>query len=298
MAVNTNATTSGDVPELIPEIMEAAQYAYDQSGIMPAIVNARDVSGVPGAGVSFPVFEIIEEDGAVTESGEVAASVLDSPNTTLTLARRAASIKLTGLSRKASGEDLAVHAGVLLGRARARAVDARILSAFNLASGNYQSAGAVDGPLTWDLFNEALLKVKAAEAAGPFFCVLSPQQAHELRGSFSPVATGGAILAGTEGVENVWRLGQFLGQFLGVRIYESARVQLGSDGVNENLRLGVLYSQDVLLYAYSGHETPIERVREPLYDVDVYVLNYYDAAAVQVAGGRDKGLCVLYSKQA
>jgi len=296
MAVNTNPTASANIAELIPEIIEASQYAYDQSGIMSSIVNARDVSSVAGKSVSFPVFDIVTEDDAVTESGEVTATVLDTPETVLTLARRAASIKLTGLSRKASKEDLGVHAGVLLGRARARAVDSRILGGFDADSGDYQGTGSTDGSMTWTSFNEALLLAKEAEAAGPFFCVLAPQQAHELRSGFSPVATGGAILAGTETVENVWRLGQFLGQFLGVRIYESARVHTGSDGTNTNLHLGVLYSQDVLLYAHSGHENPIEIVREPLYDLDVYVLNYYDSAAVQTAKDQEKGMCVLYSK--
>jgi hypothetical protein len=296
MAINTNPTTSADIAELVPEIIEAAGYAYDESGVMPAIVNRRDTSGTPGTTVSFPVFEIVSEDDSVTESGEVTASVLDTPETVLTLARRAASIKLTGLARKASREDLSVHAGVLLGRARARAVDTRILSSFDLVSGDYQSAGSTDDALTWTHFNEALLKVKESEAAGPFFCVLAPQQAHELRGAISPVATGGAILAGSEGVANVWRLGQFMGQYLGVRIFESGRVQVGSDGVNDDLHLGVLYSQDVLLYASSDHENPIEIVREPLYDLDLYVLNYYDAAGVQTASDQENGLCVLYSK--
>lgn len=281
MAINTNPTASADIAELIPEIIEAAQYSFDQSGIMPVIVNGRDVSDVPGKTVSFPVFNIVTEDGSVSEAGEVVARVLDTPETVLTLARRAASIKLTGLSRKASAEDLSVHAGVLLGRARARAVDTRILSTYDLTSGTYQGTGATNGALTWTSFNEALLLVKEAEAAGPFFCVLAPEQAHDLRAGISPVATGGAILAGTEGVENVWRLGQFLGQYLGVRIFESARVQTGSDGTTTNLHLGVLYSQDVLLYANSDHESPIEVSRESLYDLDVYVLNYYDSAAVQ-----------------
>ena len=298
MTVSSNPTLASSVSELLPEIIEAAQYSYQQAGIMPGIVNSRDISDVPGGSISFPVFDLVAEDGSAAEANELTARVLDTPETVLSLQRRGACIKLSGLAQKSAGEDLGVHAGVLLGRARARAVDQRILGTFDLTSGTYQGTGSTNGSLTWTSFNQALLLVKEAEATGPFYCVLAPEQAHDLRASISPVATRRAVLAGTEGIENVWRLGQFVGQYLAVRIFESARVQTGSDGVNTNLHLGALYSQDVLLYAYADQENPIEVKREPLYDLDLYVLNYYDSASIQTASNQEQGLCVLYSKNA
>jgi hypothetical protein len=217
MSNNTTAINS----ELIATLVGAAQYQAYETSIARSLVQVFDLPVGAGKTVSVPVYASIT---AQSISDESAATSL-ATNTTaasITLSEHVVYHSITNMLRDSAASDVFAQLGDQSGRAIAEAIDAQVFAQFTNLSGATTAA-----ELTVDRILKAAATLRSRKLTGPFYAVVSPLAAYNLK---KELTNAGGTIAALSGVGNQVLASAFVGTVAGVNIIESALVPV--DGVN------------------------------------------------------------------
>jgi hypothetical protein len=211
MANNTTALNS----ELLATLIGAAQYQAYETSIARSLVSVFDLPAGSGKTVSVPVYSAISASNITDES---AASAADTNTTaaSITLSEHVVYHRITNMLRDSAASDVFAQLGDQSGRAIAESIDAQVFAQFANFSGS-----ATSSELTVDRILKAAATLRSRKLTGPFYAVVSPLAAYNLK---KELTNAGGTIAALSGVGNQVLQSAFIGSVAGVNIIESALV--------------------------------------------------------------------------
>ena len=234
MANNTTALNS----ELIATLIGAAQYQAYETSIARQLVSVFDLPMGSGKSVSVPVYSAIAASNITDESAAVAAAT-NTTSASITLSEHVVYHSITNMLRDSAASDVFAQLGDQSGRAIGESMDAQVFSKFIELSGSTTPA-----ELTVDIILKAAATLRARKMTGPFYAVVSPLAAYNLK---KELTNAGGTIAALSGVGNQVLQSAFIGSVAGVNIIESALVTI--DGNNA---IGGVFAPSAFGHAMRG----------------------------------------------
>lgn len=234
MSNNTTALNS----ELIATLIGAAQYQAYETSIARSLVQVFDLPMGSGKSVSVPVYSSITAQSITDESAATAAAT-NTTSALITLSEHVVYHKITNMLRDSAASDVFAQLGDQSGRAIAEAIDAQVFANFGDLSGSTTAA-----ELTVDRILQAAATLRSRKLTGPFYAVVSPLAAYNLK---KELTNAGGTIAALSGVGNQVLASAFVGTVAGVNIIESALVPV----VGDNAVCGV-FAPSALGHAMRG----------------------------------------------
>jgi len=225
MANNTTINS-----ELFAPLVTQAQFAAYENSIARQIVTVFDAPVNAGKVLQVPVWSGIT---AELISDESAATAKDTNTTsqTITLAEHVVYHQITDMLRDSSFSNVMAQIGDQSGRAIAESMDTQVFAQFANFAVNVGGSGE---ELTADRILRAAATLRANKLTGPFYAVVHPGAAYNLKKELGAVGAGAAALAAaSSNVANRVLDGFYIGTLAGVQIFESALVPtVSTDRIN------------------------------------------------------------------
>ncbi len=217
------ANTSVINSELYSNLVTAAQFAAYENSVARQMVTIFDAPANSGKVLQVPVWSSIAAENITDESAATAKDT-NTTSQTITLTEHVVYHQITDMLRDSAQSNVINQLGDQSGRAIAESMDTEAFTTFN----SLTSAGGTVTASNFgadDIFN-AVGQLRAAKLTGPFFAVLHPTAARELKKSLTATTAYTANTnAGNEILSNF-----YIGQLAGCTIIESALVPI--DGSN------------------------------------------------------------------
>lgn len=225
MANNTTINS-----ELFANLVTQAQFAAYENSIARQIVTVFDAPVNSGKVLQVPVWsgitaELISDESAAT------AKDTNTSSQTITLAEHVVYHQITDMLRDSSYSNVMAQIGDQSGRAIAESLDTQVFAQFANFATNVGGSGE---ELTADRILRAAATLRAAKLTGPFYAVVHPGAAYNLKKELSAVGAGAQYLAAaSSNVANRVLDSFYLGTLAGVQIFESALVpSVSTDRIN------------------------------------------------------------------
>lgn len=244
MTYPSNNNTSQN-SELFANLVTGAEFAAYENSVARQMVTVFDAPVNAGKILQVPVWGAIsaqllsdEEVATAKETGTSAP--------TITLKEHVVYHQVTDMLRDSAYGDVFTQLGDQSGRAIAESIDAQVFSNF---SGFSSDLGTTGTSLTVDLILKGAATLRGRKLTGPFFAVVHPSQAYDLKKQLTYSAqTNIPMLSGVG--ENV--LSSFyIGGVAGVQIYESSLVAASTAGGANAFTAGV-FARSALGHAMRG----------------------------------------------
>jgi len=220
--------------ELYANFVAQAQFAAYENSIARQMVTVFDVPMNAGKVVQVPVWAAISAQ-LITDEAAATAKTTNTTAPTITLAEHVVYNQVTDMLRDSSYGDVMAQLGDQSGRAIAESIDTQVFAEFANFSTN--ALGSTSTELTVDLILQAAAKLRTQKLTGPFFGVVHPNQAYNIKKQLTYSSqtnvpalsdTGNSVLSGF-----------YLGSIGGVNIFESALVAAVTTGGATAYRAGV-----------------------------------------------------------
>lgn len=234
MANNTTALNS----ELIATLIGAAQYQAYETSIARQLVSVFDLPMGSGKSVSVPVYSAIAASNITDESAAVAAAT-NTTSASITLSEHVVYHSITNMLRDSAASDVFAQLGDQSGRAIGESMDTQVFAQFTNLSGSTTPA-----ELTVDVILKAAATLRSRKLTGPFYAVVSPLAAYNLK---KELTNAGGTIAALSGVGNQVLQSAFIGSVAGVNIIESALV-----AVDGNNAIGGVFAPSAMGHAMRG----------------------------------------------
>ena len=239
-----NEIDTGVTTALYSNIVQAGLYTLQESSILRPLIRNYDMSGTPGLTAQIPIFPALTADSPNDGADLVNKSFEVTTSKTITASERGVLVTLTDLATETASEDVATAIGRQIGQAMGLKVDQDIASLF---TGFSQTEGSGGTDVTIDTIFKAAAKLRAANAPGPYYCVLHPYQAYSLK---KQLTNAGATMShALSDVGNTALREGFVGAIAGVNIFESTVIGGDADSsTGTGNYYGAAFSQDALAY--------------------------------------------------
>lgn len=244
MAIDSILKTTDGVPgssaggaNLFTNIMQEAIFVAQEAALLPQTTTVYDIGMVSGKTVQVPVYPTVSA-AALTEGTDITDDANVNPDGVLITASEYGVLAVvTDAMVNSAGRDVAADVGKILGEAIAKKQDETIAANFaNFSAG----LGSTSTTATIELIFKAAATLRAENAPGPYFAVVSPKQAYALKKEL--VAAGYSTGANAvSDVGNAALVSGVVGQVAGVTIIESN--SLASSG---SAKIGAVYSASAL----------------------------------------------------
>ena len=279
-------TATADVTELIPEITLGVDYIYQHGSLGRSLVNYRDVSGIPGNVVEFPIYTEVTASTSVAETSTPGSHQMDLSMATLTLAKRSVYVGLGDLAKKSMTDPASI--GETMGKAMVKAIDTSIFAV--VSTTDYAtSAGSTDQTMTLTYCLNGINLLERNEVELPVNVVISPAQYKGIRTALGPVANDDGI---SVGVASEMAKAGFVSNLYGANWFASARVGTRTVDSTGSCISGLIFDQRAIGYGFSWLYTPgVEHIRSDE-ALDKLLLNWADSAGIVEASG----VCTIYTK--
>lgn len=224
------ANTSVINSELFAPLVTQAQFAAYENSIARAIVTVFDAPVNSGKVLQVPVWSGISAE-LITDESAATAKDTNTTSQTITLAEHVVYHQITDMLRDSSFSNVMAQIGDQSGRAIAESMDAQVFAQFANFATNVGGSGE---ELTADRILRAAATLRANKLTGPFFAVVHPGAAYNLKKELSAVGAGAQYLAAaSSNVANRVLDSFYIGTLAGVQIFESALVPtVSSDRIN------------------------------------------------------------------
>lgn len=225
------ANTTSINSELFANLVTAAQFAAYENSVARQMVTVFDAPVNAGKILQVPVWSAISAE-LITNEAAATAKDTNTTSQTITLAEHVVYHQITDMLRDSSYSDVMAQIGDQSGRAIAESIDAQVFAEFANFAVNVGGAGE---ELTADRILRAAAILRTNKLTGPFFAVVHPGAAYNLKKELGAVGAGAAALAGAaSNVANRVLDSFYIGTLAGVQIYESALVPTvgGTDRIN------------------------------------------------------------------
>lgn len=244
MAIDSILKTTDGVPgssaggaNLFSNIVQEAIFIAQESALLPQTTTVYDIGMVAGKTVQVPVYPTVSA-AALTEGTDITDDANVNPDgVVITASEYGVLAVVSDAMVNSAGRDVAADVGKVLGEAIAKKQDETIAANFANFS---QSVGSTSTAVSVELIFKAAATLRAANAPGPYFAVVSPKQAYALKKEL--VAAGYSTGANAvSDVGNAALVSGIVGTVAGVTIVESN--SLTGAGSYKN---GAVYSASAL----------------------------------------------------
>lgn len=233
MAYPSNSNTNIN-NELYANLVTQAQYQAYETSVARQLVTVFDAPAHTGKVLQVPVWARIAAD-IISDESAATAKTTNTTAATITLAEHVVYHQITDMIRDSAYQDVFAMIGDQSGRALAESMDAQVFS--NFSSFN-SDLGASGHELTVQDILKAAATLRAQRLTGPFFAVVHPNAAYNLKKNLTTTLPYSGVSAGAQ-MGNLSDLGNdvlrgfYIGSVAGVEIYESALVTVsGTDAIN------------------------------------------------------------------
>lgn len=216
----------GSTGGLYTDIQQSALFTFNENALLRNIVTNYDLTGTPGLTAQIPVYPKSSAiTAALSETADLSTETITPTAVTITAAEYGQRADITDLMLEASPFDVATDVGRILGDALAQAMDESIVDLFPNLTGGEAGPGA-GAELTATHIMKAAGILRAASAPQGYVAVIHPHQAASVKAT---LANAGGTLSNADLANEVMR-NYFVGQINGVRIFESASIDVDGSG--------------------------------------------------------------------
>lgn len=244
MAQNTTLNS-----ELFVPVLAAAQFSAYENSVARAIVSTYDLPMNSGKTVSIPVWDAVGAQ-IITDESPATKSTTDTNSRSITLTEHVVYHNVTDMLRDSASTNVLADLGDQSGRAIAESFDSQVFSLFNDFTASEGAAGAA---LTVENIMRAAARLRAAKLTGPFYAVVRPEQAFDIKKEL--VNAGGSVIPALSDEGNRVLGNYYIGNISGVIILESALI--GVDA--EDDAVGAVFAPSALGHAMRGTVTMEEQ---------------------------------------
>jgi hypothetical protein len=232
--------------ELYANFVAQAQFAAYENSIARQMVTVFDVPMNAGKVVQVPVWAAISAQ-LITDEAAATAKTTNTTAPTITLAEHVVYNQVTDMLRDSAYGDVMAQLGDQSGRAIAESIDSQVFATFSDFTTN--ALGSTSTELTVDLVLQAAAKLRAQKLTGPFFGVVHPSQAYNLKKQLTYASQTNVPAISDLG--NSVLGGFYIGSIAGVNLFESALVASVTTGGATAYR-GAVFSTQALAHAMRG----------------------------------------------
>ena len=211
--------------ELFANLVTEAQMAAYENSVARQLVTVFDAPVNTGKVLQVPLWDSVSA-ASLTEGTAASASNTNTTSASITLAEIGVYHQITDMLRDSAYMDVAAQIGAQAGRAIAEKMDADVFALFS-SFGTDVGPGA-GAELTVDHLLKAAATLRARKLTGPFYAVLNPLQAYNVKKQLSNA--GASTTPALSNLGNQVLTAGFIGNIAGIAVYESALVSIdGSD---------------------------------------------------------------------
>lgn len=274
----SGVTTMTTLAELIPEITLRVDYLYQNAAIGRALVDTRDISGIPGKTVEWPRLDAFSASTSPAEGATPTSHAADSGDTTsLTIVRKAVYVQFSDLARKAANITVEEIAKAMV-MAQAKEIDSLIFGVTTGTTDYTTSAGATNAALSITHVLAGLNLLELNEVDDSLYAVVHPFQYKSIRSALTPVANDDAIAIG---IADVMNKEAFVSRAYGINWFKTNRISKSTVDATANVYNGLLFSKRGIGYAFSWlAQSGLETNREPKGAYDDLIINWADSAGI------------------
>ena len=224
MAYPSNMNTSNDSSLFAPLVTQAQYQAYETS-IARQLVTVFDAPLHTGKQLQVPVYGRIAAQ-LITDESAATNAATGTTSQTITLGEHVVYEQITDQLRDSAYNDVFAQIGDQAGRAIAESMDRQVFSNFS----NFSSdIGGTGHELIVQDILRAAATLRSQRLSGPFFCVVHPAAAYNLKKNLTTTlpysgATAGSQMGALSNLGNTVLDGFYLGSVSGVAIFESSLV--------------------------------------------------------------------------
>jgi N4-gp56 family major capsid protein len=219
--------------ELFANFVADAEFAAYETSLARAMTTVYDVPFNSGKVVQVPVWAAISAD-VIDDESAATAKTTNTTAPTITLKEHVVYNQITDMLRDSSYGDVMAQLADQSGRAIGESLDTMCWGTFGSFSSDL---GSTSTELTANLILQAAATLRGRKLTGPFFAVVHPAQAYNIKKQLTYVAqTNVPALSGVgEGVLSAF----YIGSLGGVNIMESPLVGSVTTGGATAFRAGV-----------------------------------------------------------
>ena len=224
MSYPSNMNTSND-SSLFAPLVTAAQYQAYETSVARQLVTVFDAPMNTGKQLQVPVYARIAAQ-LITDESAASNAATGTTSATITLGEHVVYESITDMLRDSAYNDVFAQIGDQAGRAIAESLDRQVFSQF---SGFSSDIGASGHELIVQDILKAAATLRSQRLTGPFYCVVHPAAAYNLKKNLTTTlpysgATAGSQMGALSDVGNSVLGGFYIGTISGVQIFESALV--------------------------------------------------------------------------
>jgi N4-gp56 family major capsid protein len=229
-----NETTSSTISELYTEIVAEALFVAQEQSVMRGLVRNYTIAG-GGKSVEVPIYSTVSA-AAVNEATDLSNTAVNPSSVTITASEVGIMTTLTDLARNSASRNVAADIGRLFGESIAKKIDTDLTALFD---GFSTSIGGAGQELTVDKIFQAVATLRQANVPGPYFGVLNPKVAYNVKKSL----TNTFVNPNPNDLTNEALRTGYIGNIAGVQIFETSNVDGTTD--TDNCK-GAIFSRDAL----------------------------------------------------
>lgn len=219
--------------ELFANFVAQAEFAAYENSVARALCNVIEVPMNAGKVVQVPVWASISAD-VITDESAATAKTTNTTAPTITLVEHVVYNQVTDMLRDSAYGDVMAQLADQSGRAIGESYDAM---AFGTFDGFSSDLGSTSTELTANLILQAAATLRGRKLTGPFFAVVHPAQAYNIKKQLTYVAQ--TNVPALSNVGNDVLSAFYIGSIGGVNVIESALVEAVTTGGATAYRAGV-----------------------------------------------------------
>lgn len=219
--------------ELFANFVADSEFAAYEQSIARGMVRVFPVPFNAGKVVQVPVWASISAE-LITDESAATAKTTNTTAPTITLKEHVVYNQITDMLRDSAYGDVMAQLADQSGRAIGESLDTMVFGEFSNFSGDI---GSTTTEITTNLILQAASTLRARKLVGPFFCVLHPAQAYNVKKQLTYVAQTNIpalSMVGENALANF-----YLGTVGGCAIFESPLVASVTTGGATAYRAGV-----------------------------------------------------------
>ncbi len=234
--------------ELFANFVADAEFAAYETSVARGMVRVFPVPFNAGKTVQVPVWAAITAE-LITDEAAATAKTTNTTSPTITLKEHVVYNQITDMLRDSAYGDVMMQLADQSGRAIGESLDSMVFGEFD----NFSSdIGSTTTEITTNLILQAASTLRARKLVGPFFCVLHPAQAYNVKKQLTYVAQTNIpalSMVGENALANF-----YLGTVGGCAIFESPLVEAVTTGGATAYRAGVFAASALGLAERGGLE--------------------------------------------
>lgn len=219
--------------ELFANLVVDAQYAVYENSVARQMVTVYDAPLNAGKVIQVPVWAGISAE-YLTDEEAATAKTTNSTSQNITLAEHVVYHQITDQLRDSAYGNVMAQLADQSGRAIAESMDTKVFAEFTNFT---DSLGSTTTNASVALILQAAATLRANKLTGPFFAVIHPKQAYDIKKELANA--GGTAIPSVSSVGEGVLNNFYIGQVAGVQIYESSLVASVTTGGATAWRAGV-----------------------------------------------------------